>query len=339
MPRPTSKTVVLRAPEVRGHTPKTTPKSPKSRFAEAASMVFERNASTRIQAHVPQEWRQTFIEWAAIDNVTESDVLRALLGEGLGVLKPWRSRQLPTKTPEAAKTLPKTKPAAYKTEAVAAKPRKESVKRAASTAPGDAVNKRTSQYEGVFNNPDFQKMTSTHTDREVSVFFAVPLSAVQMYRRRTGTESFAAQRRAAAIPLLGTMPDEELAAKFEYSVSGVVALRKRHNIPPFGMDAATYAAATAAAATKPKRIRRTKAEMAAARAAAEMAKTVGAPKAAAAPTTVANQVTGPAEVSEITTQEDTVAFLQKRHKAGDSTEALAARLDIPEAQIKQLLGL
>ena len=161
--------------------------------------------------------------------------------------------------------------------------------------------------EPVTRSEDFLAALGTASDGDVARMFGVTVNVVSYARAQKNIPSFAEKRLQEALPLLKTHSDSFIMEKFGYSAAGVRQIRKQHNAPYDG--------------PKAPRKRRIK----------PVTETVTETAVVAANPLIE---TVPALI-DAATQE----FLQRRHKAGDSTEALAARLEVPETLVRSALGL
>lgn len=263
----------------------------------------------KVQALIPREWRSRIRELASEYGIKESNVIRALLGQGLAAAVPEmhdtiKEYAMPTvkvNREELATLLPTytDRELAARYNVTPARIRQLRLQFLGTPA-GTGPRRRSSKYGGVTNTPEFIQAVGQMTDAAVAAKFSVPSNVVTAARKKLGSGSFAAARRKDILPKLGTAPDGVLAQEYGYSLSGVVALRRRYNVPPYKAPAAEGGEATEA---KPRRTRRPQKEVT------------------------------PAKI------DGDLEFLMRRHKAGDSPEALAARLEIPEAKVRQMLGL
>lgn len=167
-----------------------------------------------------------------------------------------------------------------------------------------ASARRRSKYDALMANPEFVAALNGQSDETVAEAFGLRRGAVAVIRKTLGVPTYSEIRRAQLIPLLGTASDKVLAERFGFSLAGVFSIRRRLKIPQY--------------VAPPGSRRRNK----------EATEKI--------PVEVA-----PAVVELVPTQkfDGDIEFLQRRYQAGDSTEALAARLEMPEEQVKSLLGL
>lgn len=170
-------------------------------------------------------------------------------------------------------------------------------------------------------NAEFVAALGKYPDAEVAKKFEVSMATVFQARTSRNIPSHSEARRAEVVPLLATHTDEELMERYGYSKAGIATLRRANNAP--------YAGETP---PRKRRSRKAATETATEAAAIQANPLVELPPKAAPARVVksANELTGDPAMME---------FLTRRHKAGDATEALAARIEVPEALVRQALGL
>lgn len=169
--------------------------------------------------------------------------------------------------------------------------------------------KRRTSTSAISESEAFISALGTAADGEVARQFSVSLSVVAYARKQRNIPSYAETRLAEVVPLLKTHSDEFLMERYGYSLAGVRQLRKQHNAPFDGAE--------------PPRKRRKKAVT---EQVVVQAAVTAHPLIETGVATMLNDVA-------------TLEFLRRRHKAGDSAESLAARLEVSVDQVRAALGL